>query len=102
MEKPTFESQTTFIRALRNLISSIGLMDAHQQPAEEETRHHLIALLKAVEGQNRQSMDACATLLKQFWLDSIPWCSQLSKDVEKVLILYDEYFEEVSRNPTGI
>ena len=28
--------------------------------------------------------------LQGFWLHSIDWCSQLSKDIERLLILYDD------------
>jgi len=28
--------------------------------------------------------------LQQFWLQSIGWCSQLSKEIERLLILHDE------------
>ena len=32
--------------------------------------------------------------LRQYWLHSIDWCSQLSKDIEWLLILYDELSAE--------
>lgn len=28
--------------------------------------------------------------LRQFWLDSVDWCSQLSRDIEKLLIIQEE------------
>jgi uncharacterized coiled-coil protein SlyX len=28
--------------------------------------------------------------LRQYWLDSIDWCSQLSKEIEKLLIVQEE------------
>ncbi len=28
--------------------------------------------------------------LRQYWLDSIDWCSQLSRDIEKLLIIQEE------------
>ncbi len=28
--------------------------------------------------------------LREFWLHSIDWCSQLSMDIERLLILHDE------------
>lgn len=28
--------------------------------------------------------------LRQYWLDSIDWCSQLSKEIEKLLIIQEE------------
>lgn len=32
--------------------------------------------------------------LKQFWLDSVAWCSALSRDIEKIIIIYGELSEE--------
>ena len=29
--------------------------------------------------------------LEDFWLHSVPWCSVLSKEIEKILILYEEW-----------
>jgi len=28
--------------------------------------------------------------LRQFWLESIPWCSELSRDIEKIIMMYEE------------
>jgi len=43
--------------------------------------------------QRAQEAGELATLfgeLRQFWLDTIDWCSQLSKDIERLLIMHDE------------
>jgi hypothetical protein len=31
---------------------------------------------------------------KDFWLKSVPWCSPLSKQIERIMILYDEIIEQ--------
>jgi hypothetical protein len=31
--------------------------------------------------------------LRIFWLESIPWCSELSRDIEKLIMMYDELRE---------
>jgi hypothetical protein len=40
--------------------------------------------------------DAVFGELRQFWLDSVPWCSDLSRDVEKIMILYEELADRAS------
>lgn len=47
-------------------------------------------LMMASKSGNRMGCDHNAQSLRQFWLQSIPWCAQLSKQIEKFLILYDE------------
>ena len=32
--------------------------------------------------------------LNQFWLESVPWCSPLSKDIERLLIIQEELVEQ--------
>ncbi len=60
---------------------------------------HLQALLhhmeKNPEGSANQQMqmDAAYIRLRQFWLDAVPWCSELSRDVEKIIILYADRAE---------
>ena len=37
-----------------------------------------------------QDLDDRFAELNQFWLESIDWCSQLSKDIERLLIIQEE------------
>lgn len=37
-----------------------------------------------------KDLDECFAELNQFWLNSIDWCSQLSKEIEKLLIIQEE------------
>ena len=58
---------------------------------EQITTSHLTGLLAAME--NAEGPGALAPRfadLEQFWLSSVAWCSQLSKDVEKIIITYQE------------
>ena len=34
---------------------------------------------------------------KRFWLESVPWCSDLSRQIEKLIILYDESQNQETR-----
>ena len=50
----------------------------------------LKCLLREVESGNIGSNDRVFGNLRQFWLDSVPWCSELSRDVEKIIIMYGD------------
>ena len=39
---------------------------------------------------NIRELDSIITELRLFWLNSVAWCSPLSKDLEKIIILYEE------------
>lgn len=58
---------------------------------EEMTLNRLRKLGSAAEG-TQQACELAPLImeLRQFWLQSIDWCSQLSKEIERLLILYDE------------
>ena len=58
---------------------------------EQITTNHLKSLLAAMGNTDGPSTVAPSVAeLEQFWLSSVAWCSQLSKDVEKILIIYQE------------
>jgi hypothetical protein len=58
---------------------------------EQITTTHLNGLLAAINNaENPVALAARFAELEQFWLSSIAWCSQLSKDVEKIIIIYQE------------
>ena len=37
--------------------------------------------------------------LRQFWLDSVPWCSELSRGLEKIIIMYEEQADQACHIP---
>ena len=69
------------------------LEGAFPQPGstEEATLTRLRILCTAAH-QTQQAGDLTHRFaeLRQYWLDSIDWCSQLSKDIEKLLIMHDD------------
>lgn len=48
----------------------------------------LKCFLREIESGNIGSDDRVFGDLRQFWLDSVPWCSELSRDVEKIIMMY--------------
>jgi len=73
------------------LIEKLDKSNPIDSSTEQITTSHLKGLLAAME-----NADDPITLaprfadLEQFWLSSVAWCSQLSKDVEKIIIIYQE------------
>ena len=53
---------------------------------EDQAKYHLERLMAADEKTlNRKFAD-----LKQFWLSSVDWCSELSKQLEKLIIMHED------------
>ena len=74
----------TLIRRMEAAVAPVG-------GVEEETLHRLQALSAAAEKAQQISELAPLFLdLKDFWLNSIDWCSKLSKDIERLLIIQDD------------
>jgi hypothetical protein len=56
---------------------------------------HLNRILNVMDGSAKdKSAGVLLSDLRQFWLDSVPWCSELSKDIEKLIILVDDLVGE--------
>ncbi len=54
---------------------------------------HLKQLLQAMEGSDKNESELIGAIfseLRRFWLDSVPWCSNLSKDIEKLIIMFSD------------
>ena len=71
------------ILALKNRLEK---SDINSSPAERQTLHRLSLLAEADEKALAQGLAD----LKQFWLFSVDWCSELSKQIEKLIILYED------------
>lgn len=69
-----------------------------QESAEGVAVEYLKCLL--AESDNRH-MRIDFTDLKRFWLESVPWCSELSRRIEKLIIMNDEFMDKGSDEPNG-
>ncbi|NNF99416.1 MAG: hypothetical protein HKM93_08560 [Desulfobacteraceae bacterium] len=47
-------------------------------------------VLQHVRSDDTQATGRGVESLRQLWLNAVPWCSELSKGIEKVLICYEE------------
>ena len=68
------------------LINQLQKSDINGSTVERQTIYHLSRLAAADE----KAFDQGLADLKQFWLSSIDWCSELSKQIEKLIIMYED------------
>lgn len=78
----------------RRLVDRLKLFPGEDKDGMESSLlEYLVPLLAAASSEEVPAMDNGIFELRHFWLRYVPWCSTLSKDIEKILILYDEYAE---------
>jgi hypothetical protein len=75
----------------------VALIDKLEKtiPSEGSTEQITLSLLKglgiaAENTDDTNALEARVAELEQFWASSVAWCSVLSKDIEKIIILYRE------------
>jgi hypothetical protein len=68
------------------LIDQLKKSDINGSAVERQTISHLNRLVAADE----TAFDQVLADLKQFWLSSVDWCSELSKQIEKLIIMHEE------------
>ena len=76
------------------LIEQLEKSDINGSAIERQTLHHLTRLVAADE----TAFDQNLADLKQFWLSSIDWCSELSKQIEKLIIIYEDPVDDEARS----
>ena len=72
------------------LIDQLQKSDINGSAVERQTIHHLNRLVAADEA----AFDQGLADLKQFWLSSIDWCSELSKQIEKLIIMHADLSDD--------
>ena len=68
------------------LIDQLKKSDINASAVEHQT----ILLLNRLVEADETAFDQSLAELKQFWLSSIDWCSELSKQIEKLIIMHEE------------
>lgn len=85
------------IIAIRSLVERLAAMPLNEQCIEAQA----LALLTDLEGEiaarNTSSMARCHAQLNAFWMQRVPWCSSLSKELEKLIIQMEEHLQEPHR-----
>jgi len=69
------------------LIDKLESQDAPEGRTEQITLGHLKGLMAPADSAEIQARFAG---LEQFWASSVAWCSELSKDLEKIIIMHRE------------
>lgn len=78
-------------KELVDLIDKLERSNFVEDSVEHIALSHLQGLMAAAErGENTRALKAGFAELNEFWVSSVAWCSQLSKDLEKILIMYEE------------
>ena len=78
------------IETIRALIDRTESISLDGQSVESQAHGYLAHLLTEIEAGNRPSTKRCIAQLHHFWLQRVPWCMPLSKDLEKLLIQLEE------------
>jgi len=72
------------------LIDKLEKSVASEESSENITLNYLKGLAASEKAVDKRALAMGIADLEQFWVTSINWCSELSKDVEKIIILYQE------------
>ena len=81
----TKQSESLFkeISALKEQLENSDHIDGR---IEDQAKYYLNRLIAADE----KTLDREFADLKQFWLSSVDWCSELSKQLEKLIIMHED------------
>jgi len=78
-------------KEIATLIDKLERADAIEGNTGQITINHLKGLMAAAENaENTRVLAARFDNLEQFWASSVAWCSELSKDLEKIIIMHKE------------
>ena len=85
----------TLIKEIYVLIDKLEKGLFSENSIESLVLSHLKRILYAARGTGKDKpVGVLIDDLRQFWLDSVPWCSELSKDIEKLVIIYSDLADE--------
>ena len=76
--------------AIKNLLAELEPGALDDSSLEARAVVHLQHLQNVLIHSEHTPDEITIAGLKQFWLNQVPWCSQLSRALEKIMILYDE------------
>ena len=80
-----------FMAEINKTVSNLKAANPGHQSPEQIALSYLEAISqKGKSISNISELDPIISELRLFWLNSVAWCSQLSKDIEKIIIIYEE------------
>jgi hypothetical protein len=77
-------------KEIASLIDKLERSITPEGSTEKITLSNLKGFAAAKDSDDTSALEARFADLEQFWASSIDWCSELSKDIEKIIILYRE------------
>jgi hypothetical protein len=84
-------SLTEFQERVRSLSLHLASTPAPSGCAEERALQLLQSVLQTMETPiDRRLLDLHIQALQRFWLQSVGWCSPLSKQLERIISDYEE------------
>jgi hypothetical protein len=73
------------------LVSKLGRAVTPEGSTEHITLRYLKELAIALEKtDDPRALESTVADLEHFWVSSVAWCSELSKDIERIIIIYRE------------
>jgi len=81
-------------RHINRLVEKLKQNERSADDIEAKTIRCLGRLSDAIGRGQTGSADQHMDQLRRFWLNAVPWCSELSREIEKILIQYEENKEE--------
>ena len=83
------------MKRLREEIRFLTTKLTKSHPVPDSTEEMALALLRHLERaansvQDARRLDRHIRTLEDYWLHHVPWCSVLSKDIERIIIFYED------------
>ena len=87
------QASAELFKEIADLKDQLEKSDIIANPAERRAVDYLNRLMAA----NAKTLDREFAALKQFWLSSVDWCSELSRQIEKLIIMHADQQEAEPR-----
>jgi hypothetical protein len=79
-----------FMSDIQTLVDRLATVPQAEHGIEAQALALLAPLLRALETHDTSAVTRHQARLRAFWLQCVPWCSSLSRELEKVLIQLEE------------
>lgn len=86
------------LKEIESLIEYLEKSKPHSESTEGVAIEYLKCLLNKPENLSKpENLNPEFSKFKRFWLESVPWCSDLSGQIEKLIILYEELQDQETK-----
>ncbi len=84
------DHQRTLRKVVARLIRELQTAAFKEGSMEAQAVRYLTPLLEHLDSGQFAAEHRSMAQLKNFWLGQVPWCSALSRSLEKIIMLHDE------------